>query len=254
MLIESFKRWKALYFNVDQLGRRIASKLIFVFLLALKLGIQFMPAEYSDFSQFTAWLDTMMQSDGMTDDLMMIPLTTANVIYIGLVAASVYLTLLGIFMYSGLFLRSARKHSGTNIPAGAFAGRFIVLALFLLLFSVPLLFVTVYGFFIMLLFIPFICTIPVCYLSGDFGFWRAIGSSVRRTRGFYLMIMADVTGTYVLYLIASFIVMLLSFASQTAYLIVSSAVDVWYYLIFARICTFAYIAMCKKSNARKISV
>ena len=254
MLIESFKRWKSLYFNVDLLGKRIASKLIFVFLLALKLVICFMPAEYSDFSQLAAWMDTMMKATEMTDDLMVIPLTPQNVIYVAVVSFSVYLTVLGIFLYSGLFLRSARKASGNNISAGAFAGRFFILALFLLLFSIPLMFVTVYGFLIMLLFIPFICTIPVCYLSGDFGFWRAIGSTFRRTRGFYLMIMGDVTGTYVLYLIVSFIVMLLQFASQTAYLIVSSAVDVWYYLIFARICTFAYIAMCKKSNARKISV
>lgn len=254
MIIASLKRWRALYINIDSLGKHIASKLIFVFLLALKLCIHFLPPECSDFSQLMAWFDTAMQSSEMTDELMVIPLTQPNMIYIAAVSVSIYLTLLGIFLYSGLFLRDIRKATGTNIPAGAFAGKFFVLAFFLLLFSIPLAFVTVYGFLIILLLIPVICTIPVCYLSGDFGFWRAIGSSGRRTRGFYISILADITGTYILYMLASFVVMLLSFVSQTAYLIVSSAVDVWYYLIFARICTIAYVAMCKRSNSKQNTV
>jgi len=237
----TLKVWAKNYFNIDDLGKGIASKLILMFMLGIKLSLFFLPPEYSDFTQFYTWFQNVLQAEQMTDELAVIPITTENLIFLLLSGIVIYICVIVSMLYSGLVLRDIRKKKEKeNIPVSAFLGRYIILSLLFAVLFLPFALLAVYLVILFLLAIPIICTIPVCYMSGDKGFWASIGDSFRRTKGFYILILRDITGTYVVYMILGFLISLVSYLSGTAYAIMHCFLDVWYYMCFARICAFAY--------------
>ncbi len=241
MFLLNLKMWARNYFNIDDLGKGIVSKLIFLFMLGIKTALNFLPPEYSDFSQFAAWFRNIMTAGQMTDELAVIPLTYENWIFLFLTVLVLYICIMTSLFYSGLVLRDLRSRNGKeNIPLSAFWGRFVILCLVFSVIFLPFALLAVYLVILFLLAIPIICTIPVCYLSGDKGFFSSIGGSAGRTRGFYILILRDITGTYVIYMLLGFLVTLVSYLSGTAYAIIRSFLDVWYYMCFARICAYAY--------------
>ena len=241
MFTANLKLWASEYFNIDKLGKGFISKLLFVFMLGLKLFISFLPDKYSDFTPFIQWMNAVMNGDSNAT-LAVIPLTLENWIFIGLALIVAYVCLMTSVFYSGLVLRDLRTNRGVNnIPISSFWGRFLILCMVMGVVALPIAFVAVYLIILFLFAIPIISTIPVCYLSGDKKFFASIGESGARTRGFYILIIRDFSGTYLIYLIAGFLVSLLGYVSYTAYAVVRSSLDVWYYMVFARICAYSYL-------------
>lgn len=241
MFFVNLKMWAGNYFNIDKLGKGIVSKIILIFMLCIKAALNFLPPEYSDFSQFYVWFRNIMTAEQMTDELAVIPLTYENWMFLFLTVLVLYICIMTSLFYSGLVLRDIRSKNGReNISLSVFLGRFIILCLVFSVIFIPFALLAVYLVILFLLAIPIVCTIPVCYLSGDKGFFASIGDSARRTRGFYILILRDITGTYVIYMLLGFIVSLVSYLSGTAYAIIHSFLDVWYYMCFARICAYAY--------------
>ncbi|SCW28423.1 hypothetical protein SAMN02910456_00338 [Ruminococcaceae bacterium YRB3002] len=247
MIINRLRFRTAHYFKIDDLGKGIASKVIFILMLAVRIGPHFLPSEYSDFQPLYDWFNAVLMTEEVTDDMLVIPITTQNYIFLGLSCLSIYICVILALLYCGLYTRHLRNLSdmNPNIPMGRFIGRYLVLSLVFLVLSVPAMFIVVYLLLLFILAIPFICTIPACYMSGDKGFFSSIGSTVRRTRGHYLLMMRDLSGIIIIYLIISLIIGLIELASPTTSMVLNCGLSVLFYLVFARFCAFQY-AITKK--------
>ena len=225
MFFSNLKFWAKYYFNIDDLGKGIVSKLIFILLLASKVSIRFLPAKYTDFSELTAWFNTVLKADEVTEEMMVIPLTRENMIYLALSVFVLFFCISVSIFYSGLVIRHSRRLiSGVKIISAG--GPFIFAAVYLLL--------------LFLLAIPFICNAVTSYLSGDRGMWDSIAGCSKRLKGKYLLFLRDLCGVYLVYLVIGFVISLLSYVSSTVYFIMDAALDCWFYLAFARVCAIQY--------------
>ena len=234
--------WFRQYFFIDNLGKGIASKLMFLFLAGSFMLIAFMPPEYSDFTALSDWALTVMEADEITDDMMVAPISTQNVIYLMLGFAVINLAVMTGMLYSGLVVRHIRKKidGALIITPGRFSGRFIILCIVFSLVSFPLLFIAVYLLLLFVLAVPFLLSIPPCYLSGDQGFWDALFGSVKRMKGRYLSNLRDITGVYVVYLIIGLIAELVSLVSSTAFIVINSFLASWIILTISRVAGINY--------------
>ena len=234
--------WFRQYFLIDNLGKGIASKLMFLFIAGSFMLIYFMPQEYSDFTPLYDWTMTVMEADEITEDLMIAPISTQNVIYLLLGFSVINLSVMTGMLYSGLAVRHIRKKidGALILEPGRFFGRFIILCFVFSLLSFPLLFTAVYLLLLFILAIPFLLSIPPCYLSGDQGFWDAVFGCFKRLKGRYLSYLRDVTGVYVVYLILGLILELVSLISSTAYIVINCFMASWIILTVARVAGLNY--------------
>ena len=242
MFFSNLKFWAKYYFNIDDLGKGIVSKLIFILLLASKVSIRFLPAKYTDFSELTAWFNTVLKADEVTEEMMVIPLTRENMIYLALSVFVLFFCISVSIFYSGLVIRHSRRLiSGVKIiSAGGYWLRFILVEVAFAFLYIPFIFAAVYLLLLFLLAIPFICNAVTSYLSGDRGMWDSIAGCSKRLKGKYLLFLRDLCGVYLVYLVIGFVISLLSYVSSTVYFIMDAALDCWFYLAFARVCAIQY--------------
>ena len=247
MFFTNLKFWSKYYLNIDSMGKGIASKLLFLTILILKLIPNFLPPAYTDFSALQDWFTTILYAEEVTEDMMVITLTRENYLFLLISSAVLYTCYMLSVLYSGLVVRHFRKLKGeTYLSNGRLFGRFIVVCLVIAFLALPLAFFAVYLVLLFLLSIPFLATIIPCYLSGDEGLFGSIAGMFKRTKGRYLLMLRDITGLYVVYLVVSLVSMLISLLSDTAYIVVTAAIESWFLLVAARFCAIQY-TMTKKT-------
>lgn len=243
-MINDIFLWFKFYFDVDNMGKRIASKIIFVLLVGIGVSIHFLPAEFSDFTALQSWFMQVMSADDITEDMMVVPLTTQNWIFLGLGLLIIYASLMLAILYAGLLIKSFRKEmlkDGNPISNGKFVFRYICAGILISVLYLPLAFCFVYLLLLFVLAIPFMLTAVNNYMSGDMDIVDSIVYAPRSVRGKYLKMMRDLTGSYLFYLVIDLIIYLVSFVSPTAYMILSVAFRSWYLLVIARIGAYDYL-------------
>ena len=242
MFLSNLKFWAKYYFNIDDLGKGIISKLIFVILLAAKASIRFLPKKYTDFSELIAWFNTVLKTDEVTEEMMRVPLTRENMIFIALSVFVMFFCISVSIFYSGLVIRHGRKLvSGVKmISIGEYWMRYLIVIFAFAFLYIPFVFAAVYLLLLFLLAIPFICNAVCSYISGDRGIWDSIAGCSKRLKGKYLLFLRDLSGVYLVYLIVGFVISLLSYVSSTVYFIVGAALDCWFFLAVARVCAIQY--------------
>jgi len=245
-LFTNFKFWVKYYLNIDSLGKGIASKIIFLMMVMIRVIPNFLPSEYTDFSKVQDWMTTVLYAEEITEDMMIIPLSRANYLFLLIASAVLFICGMIAVFYCGLAVRHFRNlENKPNLKLSSFWGRFIILCIVMLIIAMPFAFTAVYLFLLFLLALPFMVTIIPCYLSGDEGLWRSFTGIIKRTKGRYLLILRDLTGVYLVYLIISFLINAVSLVSMTAFAVLNCACDSWFLLVAARFCAIQY-TMTKK--------
>lgn len=247
--------WFKFYFNIDKMGKGIASKIIYVLLTGIGVSIYFLPEEYSDFTALQSWFLQVMAEDNITEDMMVVPLTMQNWIFIGLAMLIIYVSIMLAILYGGLLMKGFRKEMLNDqnvISNGKFVFRYICFGILIAVIFIPMAFAFVYLLLLFVLAIPFMLTAVNNYMSGDMDIVDSIIYAPRSVRGKYLKMMRDLTGSYLIYIVLDLLVYLLSFVSPTAYMIVSVAFRSWYLLVIARIGAYDYLMTFKRPVINKL--
>ncbi len=241
MTFGNFRKWAGFYLNTDDLGGGVVSKILCLLVVLLRAFPHFLPTSYFDFTALEDWFTTIMNSEEISEEMLEVPFTRENYYFIGISFAVLFISILIAALYCGLEVRYFRQaRNGLYLPVNRFIGRYIILCIFISAVIVPLFFCAVYLLLLFVLAIPFMCTIVPCYMSGDEGLIGSVTGVIKRTKGKYLMIMRDICGLYLIYLVLGILVSLVGLLSQTAYYVLNSALSGWYVLVAARFCAIQY--------------
>ncbi len=225
-------------FRIDRLGKGIFTKILFTFALIAGVSVYFYPLGDTDFTPFLVWAQEAFSDFElfMTTDVMSIPLSTGNIIYLMHIMAADFVMVFCGFIYCGVYIRQYRKEhdimdpgdSGYLIPprfltplnAGKLMLRMVIVFCFSLVIFLPAMFTLLYLFLIFIIILPYISMYPACYLSGDSGFFGSFTEMVRVTKGYYFVNARISTLIIMLMLIGRWITTgLMSFLPSAAYII-----------------------------------
>lgn len=251
-------------FDIDNVGKRWGVRILYLFTVILNAAIYFNPFADTDFTRLNSWINSFMNTTDteIIDELMRtIPISYGNWIYIATLIIGDFILLTSAYIYAGVFVREFRKekvraandpevidYAVSKLPdppikASKLCGRIIVLLLFSILISAPIVMISSYLLFFALIGVPFVFTVPVAYLSGDKGLFSSLPYAVRLSRKYYLINMRGIALILLAAVLVDFTVPLLAKVSLTAYYILDSAITTWLCLAFARLAATAYCTM-----------
>jgi hypothetical protein len=194
---------------------------------------------------------------------MTIPITSGNIVFLVSAFFVLFITFLMGVLYSGLYVRSFRsrnkgKEGSEDLPEpvkmGVIIKRFVLLSLFYLAVSIPFMIISSNLIVFFCIGFPMLFTAPACYLSGDKGMFNSIPHVVRLTRGFYLAHVRSIFLIALVFFFTDALAGLVSFASMTAFYILSAAFSTWITLTFGRYAGMAYCAMSDKKVISSINI
>lgn len=248
-------------FRIDRLGKGIFSKILFTFALLAGISVYFYPLGNTDFTPFLVWAQEAMTDVDllMNTDIMQIPISTGNIIYIMHVMASDFIIIFCGLIYCGVYIRQYRlEHkkedpgdSGYLIPPrflipsgiGKLMLRMVIVFCFSLVIFLPAMFTLLYLFLFFIIILPYISMYPACYLSGDTNFFGSFTEMIKVTKGYYL-INARITMLIICLLIVGRWITsaLMSFLPSAAY-ILGPLLDVTLVLSYGRYIGKVYCRM-----------
>lgn len=251
-------------FDIDNVGKRWGVRALYFITVILNAAIYFNPFADTDFTALNSWIYNFMNesdTDVLNSLMTNIPISQGNVIYVITMIIGDFILLTSAYIYAGLFVRNFRKekiaalkdpevidYAVTTLPdqpikPSKLIGRILLLLLFSIVISAPLVMISSYLLFFTLIGLPFIFTAPVAYLSGDKGLFASIPYSCRLSRKYYLINMRGIAVVLLAAVLVDFAVPLLAKVSLTAYYILDSAITTWLVLSFARLAGIAYCTM-----------
>lgn len=245
-------------FKIDKLKNKWPVRLLFLLMVLMNSSIRFLPEEYSDFSAVYEWLELFYSStyeERMQMYMAELPMTAENALFVLLAFVIIFLNVMGIMLYAGIFIRQYRssfKQLGKEkkflkpISVSGLVGRYILLFLWMTVIALPIYFVCIYLFVIVIFVVPYLMVIPVGYLSGDFGFFETVGKSIKYMKGHYLTTSRFLSIIIIAYFIVSFVVSGVYLFAPTAFYILDSFVLVWILFSVGRLSVVAYTDMVVK--------
>ena len=244
-------------FKIDDIGNRISVRILFVFMLMLRLSEYFFPLGDPDFSSFYNWvnyissdMDRMMNASYAD-----IPITDGNIIYIMSVLAIDMICLFCAFFYIGYYIKMKRVEEADPrfkpVGTGKLIFRLIVISAVFAVLYIPLLFSVLYLFLIFIIIFPYLLIFPACYLSGDSDLFDSTLYMSRRQRGYYMVNLRNVSLLIMIYVIGVLLTRGVGLIFPNAGFILKSFVTVFCYLAFARYSGMIYTRMLKIPGNRQ---
>lgn len=255
-------------FDIDNVGKRWGVRILYLITVLINAAIYFNPFADNDFTPLNNWMNTfysMTEYDPEIYDRLLtsVPLSSGNIIFMitVLIGELVYLT--SAYIYASVYVRNYRlekaaiaKKIGSDsinyavsslpdepIKISKLVGRILLIVLVTTFVALPLLSISMYFLFFVLIGLPFIFTAPVAYLSGDKGLFSSIPYVCKLSKKYYFINMRSIAIVLVAVLIVDFGVPLLANISYTAYYIVDAAVTTWLWLSIARLAALSYCTM-----------
>ena len=250
-------------FNIDDIDSKWGVRFMFLLCVVVRCAVFFNPYSDTDFTWLNSWINNFETADQAQALDMNIPMTTGNVIFLVSAFFAIFLAVIMGVLYSGLYVRSFRnrrrqKEGGEDIPeplkVSAILKRFVLLSLFYLAVSIPFFLISSNLLLFFCIGYPLLFTAPACYLSGDKGMFNSMAHVVRLTRGFYLAHVRSIFLIVLVFFFTDALAGLVSFASMTAFYILSAAFSTWITLTFGRYAGMAYCAMSDKKVISSINI
>lgn len=255
-------------FDIDNVGKRWGVRILYLVTLLINAGIYFNPWADSDFTPLNNWMNTfysLTEYDPVAYDnlLASVPISSGNVVFVITVLIGELVYLASAYIYASVYVRNYRlekaaivKEHGPDainyavaslpdepIKISKLIGRLLLIMLVTTVVALPLLTISMYFLFFVLIGLPFIFTAPVAYLSGDKGLFSSIPYVCRLSRKYYFINMRSIAIILVAVLIVDFGVPYLANISLTAYYIIDAAVTTWLWLAIARLAALSYCTM-----------
>lgn len=204
-------------FKIDRVGKGIAVKALFAFLVLIRFSFLFIPDEAYDFKAFNSFGRQLINNPQLAYDLTPedIPLTNWNCFLIMCFVFFVYIMIVAFCLYVGLFIRDQRLKTGKGkaISVSELVARMIVLSVFVAIVYVPVVIFLFYLILLLIILSPWLIMYPACYLSGDSGLLGSLTETYRKTRGYYAI---NVRNVCIILMVSFFIKTITSLISEVA--------------------------------------
>ncbi|MDO4876276.1 MAG: hypothetical protein Q3987_02715 [Oscillospiraceae bacterium] len=259
MILKVFER----LLNIDDIDYKWAVRFMFLFCVVARCAVFYNPYSDTDFTWLNSWMSNFEAADQTQAMDMTLPITSGNIVFLVSAFFALFITFLMGVLYSGLYVRSFRsrnkgKEGSEDMPEpvkmGVIIKRFVLLSLFYLAVSIPFMIISSNLIVFFCIGFPMLFTAPACYLSGDKGMFNSIPHVVRLTRGFYLAHVRSIFLIVLVFFFTDALAGLVSFASMTAFYILSAAFSTWITLTFGRYAGMAYCAMSDKKVISSINI
>ena len=255
-------------FDIDNVGKRWGVRILYLITVVLNAAIYFNPFADSDFTPLNNWMNTFYSMteydpDSYSSLMANLPLSQGNIVFLLtlLIGELIYIT--SAYIYAAVYVRNYRmekaaivEKNGPDAINYAFAtlpdepikisklvGRILLITLVTAVVALPLLTISMYFLFFVLIGLPFIFTAPVAYLSGDKGLFKSIPYVCKLSMKYYFINMRSIAIILVAALVVDFGVPYIANISLTAYYIVDAALTTWLWLSMARLTALAYCTM-----------
>lgn len=236
--------------NIDDLGNRIFSKVLFALLVILKVFSNVSPIGDTDFNPVYKWSQDMLSNPEllMNQSVSDIPFSTGNLIYILFILAIDFIILIGAILYCGLYVRDYRTKTLKRLPSIPFKVvslstlliRTFFIALIIVFLFVPIAIFVLYLPLIFIIIFPCLIVFFGCYLSGDYPFFKSVPTAIKRTKGFYLLIMRDLSTMMLLYFILEYLLEYIGLNIPVVSYVVAPFAYVFIFLVIGRYAGFIY--------------
>ena len=226
-------------FKIDKVGKGIAVKGIFAFLVLLRFSFLLLPDQAYDFKAFEAFSRKIVKDPQLAYNLnpQDIPLSDWNCILITCIVIFIYISILAFCLYVGLFIRDVRLRNGKKgkaIKSSELVSRLVILAVLIPFMYIPTMIFLLYLILLLIIIFPWLIMYPACYLSGDSGLFGSISETYRKTRGYYAINVRNVC-----------IILMVSFFIKTITSLVSEAAPAAGYILNAFAETFILLCMAR---------
>lgn len=181
-------------FKIDKVGKGIAVKILFVFLVMLRICVNLFPIGDSNFDPLISFYNDFIENPNMVysaDFDPTLPVSMGNLLYIFSLLLVDFSFICGYFIYVGMMIRSMRIAGGKLRPISVSS---LILRLFVLTavaficyFPAYVAILLLYFFIIFIIIFPWLFMFPACYLSGDSGFFMSIAETFRKSKGYYVV-------------------------------------------------------------------
>ena len=178
-------------FKIDKIGKGIVVKILFAFLVMLRIFVNTFPIGDNNFDNLYGYMNSVIENPELayTAELSDIPISQGNMVFIASILAEEFLAICGYFLYVGLMIRDMRKVDEKYLPIGTsklFVRLFILICVSFILF-LPATILLLYFFIIFIIIFPWLFMYPACYLSGDSGFFASFAEVFKKSRGYYFV-------------------------------------------------------------------
>lgn len=234
-------------FKIDRVGKGIAVKCLFAFLVLLRFSFLFIPDKAYDFKAFESFSRQLVKEPQLAYNLTpdQIPLTNWNYFLMFSYMAFIFVMMIAFCLYVGLFIRDQRLKTGKGkaISTSELSARMIILAIVAGFVYVPVIIFLIYLILLLIILFPWLIMYPACYLSGDSGLFGSLTETYRKTRGYYVINVRNIC----LILIVSFfirtITSLISEVAPAAGYITNAFAETFILLCIARYAGIIYLKM-----------
>ena len=259
MILKVFER----LLNIDDIEYKWAVRLMFLVCIISRCAVFFNPYTDTDFTWLNAWMSNFETADPNQIPDMSMPITSGNIVFLVTAFIALFITLIMGVLYSGLYVRSFRvrnkdKEGHEDMPKPVemriLIKRFVLLSLCYLAVSVPFMILSSNLIVFFCIGFPMIFTAPACYLSGDKKMFNSLPHVVKLTRGFYLAHVRSLVLIVLVFFFTDALAGLVSFASMTAFYILSAAFSTWITFTFGRYAGMAYCAMSDRKVISSINI
>lgn len=236
--------------NIDDLGNRIFSKILFAFLFVVEVMSLLNPLGDNDFSAMYRWSRKMLSDTDLLMEATVadIPMTTGNVVFIFFTLFINLLLILGAMLYCGVYVREYRKGLSKLKPGlrikiisiPSLIGRLLLLCISMVIFFFPLVILVLYLPLIFIIIFPCLLVYVACFLSGDKDFFGGIVEAFKRTKGFYMIIARDLSSFMLCYFLLDYLLAFIGNAVPIVSYVVAPFLMVYVFLVVGRYAGFIY--------------
>lgn len=226
-------------FKIDKLGKGIAVKILFAFLVMLRIYVNVFPFGSTDFDNFFGYLSDILEDPDLfwNASLSDIPLSKGNIIFVASILMADFISICGYYVYVGIMIRFMRKGNEKYQPisAGALLFRLSILFMVTFLLFLPGTILLLYLSIFFIIIFPWLFMYPACYLSGDSGFFMSFAEIFRKNKGYYFV---NIRNLAVIMLVSLFLQMISSLVGYI-YEPVVIVIDTFIY-VFTLFCVARY--------------
>ena len=178
-------------FKIDKIGKGIVVKILFAFLVMLRIFVNTFPIGDNNFDNLYGYMNTIIENPELahTANISDIPISDGNMVFIGSILAVEFLAICSYYLYVGLMIRDMRKGDERFLPIAPsklFVRLFILICVSFILFFLAMILLLYFFIFFIIIF-PWLFMYPACYLSGDSGFFMSFAAVFKKSRGYYFV-------------------------------------------------------------------
>ncbi len=234
-------------FKIDKIGKGIAVKILFAFLVMLRVAVNVFPIGSTDFDNLYSYANKLLEDPSIAQTMTLadIPISQGNLIYLASILLTEFICICGYYIYVGIMIRAMRAGDDKYKPItlSRLAGRIVILMAVTCVLFFPMSIILLYLFLFFIIIFPWLFMFPACYLSGDSGFFMSFAEVFRKNKGYYFVNVRNLAIIMMLSLFLQMISVIIGKVYEPVFVVLDSFIFVFTMFCIARYSCLIYRRM-----------